>query len=84
MLPAPIAFFLGCLLVVASLKLLFYGMDSSSDKTYYIAFVCGFPFFCLGFLLIFFCLLPDPPKIFGISIEYHLSRPLVPDRSSTI
>jgi hypothetical protein len=37
-------------------------------KLFAMIFVCGFPFFCLGGLLILFCFLSDPPPIFGLSI----------------
>lgn len=63
-LPAPVAFLLGCMLVVGSTKLLLYALDRGGYLMY-IVFIVGFLPFCLGGLLIFFCFLPDPPPIFG-------------------
>lgn len=71
MLPGPIALLLGGLLVVASIKFLFYALDCGG-KLLCLAFFGGFPFFFLGFALIFFCFLPDPPSIFGLGIaRFH-------------
>ena len=62
-----VALFLGGALIIGSTKFLFYAMDRGG-KLFYLAFLGGFPFFCLGFLLILFCFLSDPPSIFGFSI----------------
>jgi len=66
-LPTPIAFFLGSLFIVGSVKCLFYAMDRDG---YLLPLVFGFGFipFCLGVMIIFSCFLPDPPTIFGLLI----------------
>jgi hypothetical protein len=35
-----------------------------------VVFFAGFPFFFVGFALIFFCFLPDPPPIFGFTPQH--------------
>jgi hypothetical protein len=57
----------GEFVIVGSVKLLSDALDRGGDLLY-VVFIIGFPPFCLGGLLIFFCFLPDPPPIFGIAI----------------
>ena len=62
----------GASLVICTVKFLLYAMDSA-NKLFYVAFLGGFPFFCVGIALILFCFLYDPPTIFGFSIgSWHL------------
>lgn len=65
--PAPFVFGLGCLLVIGSAKLLSNAIDRS-DKRFYSIVILGFIPFCLGGLAMLFCILPDPPPIFGFVI----------------
>jgi hypothetical protein len=70
MLPTAFALFLGMVLVVASVKFLLYAFDRGGYFSG-AAFVFGFPLFFIGFSLIFFCFLPDPPPIFGFFVGSH-------------
>jgi hypothetical protein len=66
-LPKSIAMLSGSLLIVMALVFLIYCINRAD---YFILFgvLGGFLPFCLGFMLIFFCFLPNPPPIFGFSI----------------
>jgi hypothetical protein len=66
-LPKSVAALSGSLLIVVALIFLTYCVNRAD---YFILFgvIGGFLPFCLGFILIFFCFLPDPPPILGFSI----------------
>jgi hypothetical protein len=66
-LPKSIAALSGSLLIVMALIFLIYCVNRAD---YFIVFgaIGGFLPFCLGFMLIFFCFLPNPPPILGFSI----------------
>lgn len=70
-LPPSIAFFLGAILVVTSIKFLFYAMECR-DYLFWIAFIGGFAPFGIGVWLIFACFLPilSPVPIFGFVVTH--------------
>jgi hypothetical protein len=68
-LPAPIAVLLGGVFIVAAVKFLFHTLDRGGYILYK-TFILGFPFFCLGGMLIFFSFLPDPPSILGFTTQH--------------
>jgi hypothetical protein len=73
-LPRPFAVFLGCILIGLALKLLSHTLYRGDYLTYFGLFG-GFIPFALGFALILFCFLPDPPPVFGFSIGHGVPVP---------
>jgi hypothetical protein len=63
----PLMLVAGIILIICSSKLLFYSYDRGG-KFFYAVFICGFPFFCFGGILIVACFLSEPPPIFGFSV----------------
>jgi hypothetical protein len=74
--PSSVAIFSGALLIAGAVKCLFYAIDRGG-KVFYMAFFGGFPIFFVGFTLVFFCFLSDPPTIFGLTVRglWHVSTP---------
>lgn len=57
----------GIVLMSLAIVFLVYSINRG-DYFFYIGAFGGAPVFILGFLLVFFCVLPDPPTIFGFTI----------------
>lgn len=66
-LPTPIPFLAGMFLMGLAIIFLIYCVNRDDYFFYIDAFGGAVPFI-IGALLIMFCLLPDPPSIFGLSI----------------
>lgn len=66
-LPATVASLLGTVIAFLAIKLIFYATDRGG-KSVYAGVIVGFPIFLLGFCLLLFCFLPDPPPIFGLEV----------------